>query len=337
MSPEVSIIIPAYNVEAYISKAIYSALEQTEIELEVIVVDDASEDQTVAVAKAIKDTRVQVIISQQNNGAGAARNRAIRVAKGDWLALLDADDWFAPERLEKLLQIQHIRPDVDMIADDVYYIKEHAASPWSTLLSESKECISDIIKIDPMYFLDKDIPIAGGFYLGLTKPLVKRKFLLENRIEFDESIRLSQDFWFYLNCLVHGAHFLFVPQPYYFYRSHSGSLVTTNKSKRLDQFSQAAQEFLQKEIMNDHSDLAELLTKRLSLIEKKIKPYYCVVDQLKNNKWRLAVVSMIKNPYFFVHFLSQVPYILIRRFRYNNRNTNPLRTIYGKSKADSKL
>ncbi len=329
MSPKVSIIIPAYNVEAYISQAICSALAQTETDLEVIVVDDASEDQTVAVAKAIPDTRVQVIINQQNDGASAARNQAIRVAKGDWLALLDADDWFAPDRLEKLLQVQHVRPNADMIADDVYYIKEYAVSPWSTLLLESKERISGIKKIDPIYFVDKDIPIAGGLYLGLTKPLVKRKFLVENDIEYDESIRLSQDFWFYLNCLVHGANFFFVPQPYYFYRSHNGSLVTIDKSKRLDQFSQAAQVFLQKEIMNGHSDLAQLLAKRLRFIEERIKPYYCVVDQLKNYKWGLAVVGMIKNPCFFVHFLSQAPYILMRRFRDINRNTDPLRRISG--------
>ena len=329
MSPKVSIVIPAYNAEAYIAKAIYSALAQTETDLEVIVVDDASEDQTVAVAKAILDPRVQIITNPNNGGAGAARNQAIRVAKGDWIALLDADDWFSPERLEKLFQVSHIWPAADLIADDIYFIEEYAVSPWSTLLSESKECISDIKKISPIYFLKKDIPIAGGFYLGLTKPLIKRKFLLENSIEYDESIRLSQDFWFYLNCLVHRANFIFVPQPYYFYRSHSGSLITIDKSKRLEQFSQAAQIFLQKKTMNDHAELAKMLTQRLCFIKRRVIPYYCVVDQLKNREWKLAIVNMVENPYFFVHFSNQIPYILMRRFRYISRNIYPLKKISG--------
>jgi hypothetical protein len=88
----VSVIIPAFNAEAHVGKAIGSALEQTLPVLEIIVVDDGSTDRTVDVASAFGE-RVRVI-SKPNGGPGSARNLAARHAQGDWLAILDADDWW---------------------------------------------------------------------------------------------------------------------------------------------------------------------------------------------------------------------------------------------------
>ena len=306
MPPRVSIIIAAYNVEPYITQAIQSALQQTELDLEIIVVDDASVDQTVEVVQSIQDPRLRILVNPHNLGASASRNRGIKAAQGDWIALLDADDWYAPERLEKLLEVIQSKPEADLIADDLYYINDDAASPWSTLLSESHESIDDIFKVNSVYFLEKDIPVTGGFYVRLTKPLIRRDFLLENEIEFDPKLRVCFDFWFCLSCLVRGANFFFLPKPYYFFRSRGGSLTTADKSDQLDEFCQAAQTFLLQEPVHDSPELVQLISDRLDFIEHKIKPYYYVVDRLKKREWGAAVVSMVQNPYFFVHFLDQL-------------------------------
>lgn len=97
-NPNVSVVIPAYNAAATLGAAIESVLEQTAEPCEVIVVDDGSRDQTRAVAEAFGD-KVRVV-TQMNAGCGEARNTGARLAVGDWLAFLDADDAWHPRKLE---------------------------------------------------------------------------------------------------------------------------------------------------------------------------------------------------------------------------------------------
>lgn len=95
-----SVIIPAYNAERYISQAIESCLNQTYAPHEIIVVDDASTDGTAAIAESFPSP-VRVICLPENMGVAVARNRGVHASTGDWLAFLDADDWFLPQKLER--------------------------------------------------------------------------------------------------------------------------------------------------------------------------------------------------------------------------------------------
>jgi glycosyltransferase involved in cell wall biosynthesis len=96
---KISVIIPAYNAEQYIGKAIESCLSQTHAPYEIIVVDDASTDGTSAVAESFFPS-VRVIRLAENMGVSVARNKGVQASTGDWVAFLDADDWFLPEKLE---------------------------------------------------------------------------------------------------------------------------------------------------------------------------------------------------------------------------------------------
>src|ERR1019366_2789020 len=98
MPPSVSVIIPAYNAGQRIARAIASALAQTRPVLEIIVVDDGSTDDTAKVASSFGPP-VQVT-SKPNGGPASARNLAASLAQGDWLAMLDADDWWFPRKNE---------------------------------------------------------------------------------------------------------------------------------------------------------------------------------------------------------------------------------------------
>lgn len=95
---KVSVIVPLYNREATIGQALRSVLEQSVPPSEVIVVDDGSVDGSAKVVRAIADPRLRYLY-QANAGAGAARNRGLEVAQGDWVALLDSDDWWLPTRI----------------------------------------------------------------------------------------------------------------------------------------------------------------------------------------------------------------------------------------------
>jgi succinoglycan biosynthesis protein ExoO len=305
MITEVSVIIPAYNTEKYIAKAIESVLQQTLDNFEIIIVDDSSTDSTLTIAKSYCDPRIKVLTNPENMGAAFTRNRAIKAASGTWIAVLDSDDWYVPDRLEKLLAVANSQA-ADMVADDVYYINDGEELPWSTLFTESEKKVDKIIQIDPVFFVNTDMPGVGGLTLGLSKPIINREFLSKHKIEYQDNIRLGQDFWLYLECLARGATFFITPEAYYFYRSRLGSLTKKSKIERYEQFCEASEFFLQKDFVKGNHELLEAVSNRLQRL-RKIRAYFQVVDTIKQgNLWQI-VIDMIRNPYFFVHALHYLP------------------------------
>jgi succinoglycan biosynthesis protein ExoO len=314
MHLEVSVIIPAYNTESYIAQAIESALGQTQKNIEVIVVDDASSDATLEVAKGFSDNRLKVFVNQQNLGAGGARNHALREAKGKWIAVLDSDDWYAPERLEKLLQVAYAE-DADLVADDLYLVQDGEKSPLGTWLSWSGEQIDNIRQIDLIHFVETDRYGQRSLRLGISKPLIKRDFLIQHGIEYDETLRMGQDFWLYIKCLVNGSRFVLVPKAYYFYRSRKGSLVTQSQLERLNQYCRVTVHFLEQEFVQQNSELVRVLSENLAILEKN-RSYYRVVDPLKQRAWLAALIEMKHNPYWWVYLIRKLPGILNRSVSY---------------------
>lgn len=99
----VSIIMPTYNCGRFISESIRSVLAQTYKNWELIIVDDCSTDNTAAVVSSFSDERIQYYHNEHNSGAAITRNKALREARGRWMAFLDSDDLWLPEKLEKQL------------------------------------------------------------------------------------------------------------------------------------------------------------------------------------------------------------------------------------------
>lgn len=99
MNELVSIIMPSYNTGRFLAQSIQSVLAQTYENWELIVVDDCSTDDTDAVAACFSDRRIRYLKNEKNSGAAQSRNRALREAKGRWIAFLDSDDLWAPEKL----------------------------------------------------------------------------------------------------------------------------------------------------------------------------------------------------------------------------------------------
>lgn len=113
-APRVSVVIPARNAERFIVAAVTSALDQTLRDLEVIVVDDGSDDATVALVEAIGDPRVTVL-RQPSRGASSSRNAGLAIARGEYVAHLDADDLWPPDRLERLVAHLDAQPDTEAV------------------------------------------------------------------------------------------------------------------------------------------------------------------------------------------------------------------------------
>src|SRR5215469_7004727 len=110
MEPLISVLIPAFNAQAWIGDTIRSALSQTWPNTEIIIVDDGSTDRTLAVARRFASKKVSVV-SQENQGAVAARNRAFALSQGDFIQWLDADDLMSADKVERQVMASFEYPD----------------------------------------------------------------------------------------------------------------------------------------------------------------------------------------------------------------------------------
>ncbi len=113
---EFAVVIPLFNKEAYISRAIISVLSQTASTFELVIVDDGSTDKSAEIAESfLSDPRVRVV-KQPNKGVGEARNTGIRAAKSEWIAFLDADDMWCSDHLDELSRVIRQFPDIGMVS-----------------------------------------------------------------------------------------------------------------------------------------------------------------------------------------------------------------------------
>lgn len=311
--PKVSIIIPAYNTEFYIKEAVKSALEQTVSNIEVIVVDDGSSDSTVSVIEAIRDDRLKLLVNDRNLGVSGARNRALSEARGEWIAVLDSDDWFSVERLEKLLCIASSE-NADIVADDLNLIRDGEFIPWTTLLCQGKAEFSSPINIDSVSFVESDIYGKPGLHYGFLKPIFRKKFLDENMIRYNPDLPCSEDFWLLLECLINGAKLCLTPEPYYYYRSRSSSLIRQSSLKRLETELATTYLFLDKEAVANNFDLVRALINKAQVLTV-YRNYYSVIEPLKQKDFQAAMIAVIRYPSFLIHLISRVPGIIYRRLR----------------------
>jgi succinoglycan biosynthesis protein ExoO len=222
-TPEISFLIAAYNAGGTIEAAIGSALAQQGVSVEVVVVDDCSHDDTAqrVAALASEDPRVRLIEQAENAGPAAARNRGLAAARGDWVAILDADDLVAPERSRHLIELAR-RSDSEMVADNALrFLDEEPAIAWPLLpRSKPEHCFT----VDLAAYLGRNDMTAGDANLGYLKPVFSRHFLKAHRLSYDERLRIGEDFNIVLKALATWARFTITSAPYYRYRVLARSL-----------------------------------------------------------------------------------------------------------------
>jgi len=218
-TPRVSVVVPAWQAEATLAGALASALTQSVPDLEVLVADDGSTDGTVAVARAAaaQDPRVRVLVGGGHGGVAVARNRALDQARGEWVALLDADDRWLPGRLEALLAAGN---DVDVVADDVIFDPVPGAVDrphWrGSVLARSGWRHVQPALVSGATFVELD--------LGLLKPMVRRAVLDRTGVRYDPALPAGEDFDVAVRLLAAGARWRQLPDGYYLYRVRDGSL-----------------------------------------------------------------------------------------------------------------
>jgi succinoglycan biosynthesis protein ExoO len=214
-APRVSVILPAYNAAAHLRRAVDSALAQTMADLEIVIVDDASTDATLEIAGRIaaQDSRVRVLHNERNSGPSVSRNRAIAAARGEWIAILDADDSWFPERLERMLADAG---DADVVSDDLYTVRGALFKPEEPVLrSMLQEAGFKITRPRRL-----DIRDLVRYELALLKPIIRRSFLGRHELSYDPTLLRAHDFYLYFDILAQGGRWLQLPEGYYLYYKH---------------------------------------------------------------------------------------------------------------------
>lgn len=203
-NPLVSIIIPAYNVERYIKDAVDSAIGQTYKNIEIIVVDDGSTDGTKKELESyIKNNKI-IYLYQKNKGLSGARNAGINQARGEYIALLDADDMFRLTKIEKQIFFLNNNPDCDFCYTDVEFFRD--GNPGKILKSYYKYHSGKVLKY---LFISSFINPSTLFF---------RKDAVYKFGTFNESFKRAEDLEYYIRASLNGAEFCLVNEPLFLSR-----------------------------------------------------------------------------------------------------------------------
>jgi hypothetical protein len=206
--PTFSVVIAAHNAAETIGEAVESALGQTLPPFEVIVVDDGSTDGTTAALEPYVDRLV--CIRKERGGAASARNAALEQAHGDFLAVLDADDAYLPDRLQALTELAVLRPDLDILCTDAFLEVERR--PAGTF---SEGCAFEIVD-QRAAILERCFCVAPAY----------RRTTLADAGGFDESLRTGSDWECVIRLVYSGVAAGAVGEPLYRDRLHDRSLTS---------------------------------------------------------------------------------------------------------------
>lgn len=232
-NPLVSVIVPCYNTGKYLRVAIESALRQTHTNLEVIVVNDGSTDDTQSIIGDLEATDHRVIgITQNNGGLSRARNTGLRASRGEFVNFLDADDWFEPTKLERQIAQLNDHPDAGFSYCDIQTEKEvdDPSVDLSYSVGEARQV--------------RDGDIFGSLLLGGYFPplsVLIRRSAIDIVGEFREDLAAQEDYDYWLRCAASGILARYLDQRLAHYRFHQtnmsrdSQLMDDMRARTLDQ------------------------------------------------------------------------------------------------------
>lgn len=236
-NPVISIIIPVYQVQAYLRECLESVRRQTYKNLEVILVDDGSDDGSEIICDeyAEKDARFQVI-HQQNQGAANARKAGVRRSTGDYIGFVDGDDWISLNTYEKMLM-----PILTQNADMTICLKNICQD------GNGYTCSEDAVAEEGMYkkkdglnqicqylFWGQD-DHKEGLAINLVDKLFRRDLIMEYMEQADERLRYFEDAACVIPCLIKAENIYVLNEPLYYYRQRNGSACHSIDTMYLEQ------------------------------------------------------------------------------------------------------
>lgn len=316
MTPIVSVIVPSYNAVHSIGFAIKSVLSQTISNWELIICDDASTDNTVDIIQAFNDPRIRLLINDKNLGPGPSRDKAIALAQGQWITVLDADDVYAPDRLEKLYQVASQHPNA-IVFDEIIECHDgkEGLIPWRPVRS-----VSTFGCQDKLY-----CHVNIGKWLYQERTIIKwfaPKCIINKYGITHPNVRFAEDFGFALKALaVNNGELFYVPEILYFYRLGAGSL-TTDSNRFL-----ILKEMLKDSLLlfSNKPLIQEALNWKIQQVHRRMI-YQQFFSALMQRQLGKATKEALAHPWvlpeFFLRSFQRIPYHVTRlRHRAAHRKT----------------
>jgi glycosyltransferase involved in cell wall biosynthesis len=323
----VSIIVPIYNAEKYLDRCVESILSQTYTDIEVILVNDGSPDESESICRryAALDKRV-VLINQENKGLGGARNSGLKVAKGSYIGFIDADDAINPDMVSDFVDVA-MKEEPDVICSNIL-VYEKGNLKYNEIRNELP--YNQILKSDDIkkYFLQ---PYYGG-YMGIISSactkMYQKNFLIENDLFFNETIKRTQDYWFNFETFKKANTIYTIDHGYYHYYNNDDSMIRNYKPNGFEMYVSSRQklinenkklnlevnwEFLNQRFFEEANEYILLCIKSLGYLNsfkvvknifkhKEFKKAYKVV---LNHKRHTKIIKKLLplNLFLMIHFL----------------------------------
>jgi succinoglycan biosynthesis protein ExoO len=299
--PVVSVVMANYNGAAYLAEAIQSAQAQTLCDIEIIVSDDGSTDDSVAiVTRAMADdARIHLLRSPQNHGAAAARNRALALARGEWIAVMDSDDLMHPERLARLVRSAE-RDGAELVTDNVIEFFQDDSMPARPLLRG--HWLAGPRWIDMVEYVRRNLFYVRGPALGYLKPLFRTPILASER--YDETLAIGEDYDLVVRLLHAGKKLRVYPETLYFYRRHRPWLPGQTYQEPLEALKTANERLLARLLPGDRDAIAALVARTRSIETAVLFDKFLVA--LRARQWTKALRIVWQRPRVAV--LLRVPF-----------------------------
>jgi succinoglycan biosynthesis protein ExoO len=290
-TPEISVIMANYNGAVYLPAALQSLLRQTLKSWELIFVDDASSDESVALVRqfARRDSRIRFFRQSVRHGPAAARNRALDAANGTWVAVFDSDDLMMPERLERLLR-RATDDQATIIADNLMLFSEADSKPRRYLrnrLGRSPHWIG------LAEFVDSNCLYSPTPDLGYLKPMIRTDIVRRLNAHYDESLRIGEDYDFLGRIMAEGHQIRLDPAAMYLYRKHTSSVSHRLTAGDITALLAADQRFRRRADLM-YEEIRALDRRRGSL--ESLRIYDEVIASLKGGNPARGAVTALSQP-----------------------------------------
>jgi glycosyltransferase involved in cell wall biosynthesis len=226
MNPTVSVVLPVYNSEKYIGKAIESILKQTFTDFELIIIDDNSADKTVEVIKTFKDDRLKLYMNKHNIGRAGSDNFALSVIKGKYIAKMDGDDICHLQRFEKQILYFKDHPEVNVVGS---WIKSFGDSHY--------------LHKYPKVSADVKCKILLGMPVGNSSIMMRSELFLDKNMRYNDAIKQAEDYDFFAR-YIKFLNINVIPEPLLYYRTYSSGFKQNIVDERKISVKSIRQQFL---------------------------------------------------------------------------------------------
>jgi len=335
----ISVIVPVYNVEKYLQQCVDSILNQTHSNLELLLIDDGSTDNSSAICKqyAQKDERVRVI-QLKNGGVSRARNMGLENAKGDWIGFVDSDDWISEEAYERMLEAA-IRLDADAAACKI---------AWERV--NGRDAMVSTGQVSCLEFASADLRLedAEKMEVSIANKLVRRSFF-DRGIRFMEGRRF-EDLGMHYDVIKYCKKIAWIDEPFYHYRQRKSSFIHSESLKGwLDRWYMKKHGYevmeclsateLKRRLAYDCIMAANKIWSVAFITPKRLKNQYAddlkVVSgfsrekysEVKNGKYPLYVkyvANLTRYRSIFSYFLIALPYGIIHMIKGDSDQPHPV-------------